>query len=282
MALSVETLALAKAYTDETMQGVGAVQGKNCTIQDITKEGTTNTVTFAWTGNDGNVSTSTMIVEDGKDGADGQPGAPGEKGEPGNDGQPGEKGDPGEKGADGAPGADGKDGVTFIPMVDSEGILSWTNDGGLDNPNSIKMDYSEEVSEALSKSTNAETNAAQANANSEQAITKADEAVAIAKGKNRAKVFSTLASMQAALANESNKGLYQVGDNLYIVDINVPDYWVQQVLDEADPDTGYFYKVSELETQKADLGEIESEVADLQSAISALTNAATYICDNLT
>lgn len=282
MALSVETLAIAKAYTDETLKGVGAVQGKNCTIQEIKKEGTTNTVTFAWTDDEGNVSTSTMIVEDGKDGVDGQPGAPGEKGEPGADGQPGEKGDPGEPGADGAPGEDGKDGVTFTPSINSEGILSWTNDGGLDNPNPIKMDYSEEVSEALSKSASAETVATQANTNSEQAITKADEAVTIAKGKNRARVFSTLASMHAALANESNKGLYQVGDNLYIIDKETPDYWVQQVLDAADPDTGYFYKVSELETQKVDLSEIESDISELQSAVSTLTAAATYICDNLT
>lgn len=224
MAISVETLALAKSYTDETLKGVGAVQGKNCTIQEIKKQGTTNTVTFAWTDDSGNVSTSTMIVEDGKDGVDGEPGAdgaPGVKGDPGNDGQPGAKGDPGETGQ---PGADGKDGVTFIPSVDSEGVLSWTNDGGLNNPTPIKMDYSEEVSEALSKSANAETVAAQANTNSEQAITKAEEATTIAKGKNRARVFSTKASMQTALSDETNKGLYQVGDNLYIIDTEVPDY----------------------------------------------------------
>lgn len=275
MALSVETLALAKSYVDDTLNGVGAVQGKNCTIQSITKEGTTNTVTFAWTDDNGNVSTSPMIVEDGKDGVDGQPGQPGAKGDPGEPGQPGEKGDPGEAGQPGAPGEDGKDGITFIPSVNSEGILSWTNDGGLDNPNPIKMDYSEEVSEALSKSTNADTVAAEAN-------TKATEAVVIAKGKNRAKVFSTVVSMQTALSDESNKGLYQVGDNLYITSVDVPDYWVQQVLDEADPNTGYYYKISELETQKVDLSDIESDISELQSAVSTLMNAATYICDNLT
>lgn len=288
MALSVETLALAKAYTDDTLKGVGAVQGKNCTIQEIKKEGTTSTVTFAWTDDEGNVSTSTMIVEDGKDGVDGRPGAPGEKGEPGNDGLRGEKGDPGEPGVDGAPGEDGKDGVTFIPSVDSEGILTWTNDGGLDNPNPIKMDYSEEVSEALSKSASAETVAAQANANSEQAITQAAEAVAIAKGKNRARVFSTLASMQAALANESNKGLYQVGDNLYIVDTDVPDWWVSQVLDEPDDTTGYYYKISKLETQKVDLSGIEAEVANLNnniveidSDLTSIEEASAYVCNCL-
>lgn len=270
MALSVETLALAKSYTDETLKGVGAVQGKNCTIQEIKKQGTTNTVTFAWTDDSGNVSTSTMIVEDGKDGVDGQPGAdgaPGVKGDPGNDGQPGAKGDPGETGQ---PGADGKDGVTFIPSVDSEGVLSWTNDGGLNNPTPIKMDYSEEVSEALSKSANAETVAAQANTNSEQAIAKAEEATTIAKGKNRARVFSTKASMQTALSDETNKGLYQVGDNLYIIDAEVPDYWIQQALDEADPNTGYFYKISELETQKVDLTDINEAISELNTKTDTL------------
>lgn len=149
MAIDVETLSAARTYTDDSLKGVGSVQGKNCTIQEITKEGTTNTVTFAWTDDQGNVSTSTMIVEDGKDGVDGQPGSPGEKGEPGNDGQPGEKGDPGEKGADGDPGVDGKDGVTFIPSIDSEGVLSWTNDGGLDNPNPFKIGQSTESSEVI-------------------------------------------------------------------------------------------------------------------------------------
>lgn len=34
----------------------------------------------------------------------------------------------------GASGVDGKNGVTFTPYVDAEGNLSWTNDGGLENP----------------------------------------------------------------------------------------------------------------------------------------------------
>ena len=37
-------------------------------------------------------------------------------------------------GADGKDGKDGKDGVIFTPKVDAEGNLSWTNNGGLDNP----------------------------------------------------------------------------------------------------------------------------------------------------
>ena len=34
----------------------------------------------------------------------------------------------------GPPGKDGKDGVTFTPSVSETGVISWTNDGGLENP----------------------------------------------------------------------------------------------------------------------------------------------------
>lgn len=34
----------------------------------------------------------------------------------------------------GGSGTDGKDGATFTPSVSSEGIISWTNNQGLDNP----------------------------------------------------------------------------------------------------------------------------------------------------
>lgn len=36
-------------------------------------------------------------------------------------------------------GEPGKDGATFIPAVSSDGILSWTNDKGLDNPESVSI-----------------------------------------------------------------------------------------------------------------------------------------------
>lgn len=39
----------------------------------------------------------------------------------------------------GAPGTDGKNGVTYTPSVDSEGNLSWTNDGGLENPPTVNI-----------------------------------------------------------------------------------------------------------------------------------------------
>lgn len=51
----------------------------------------------------------------------------------------GATGTPGANGQDGEPGADGKDGVTFTPSVDTNGNLSWTNDGGLPNPETVNV-----------------------------------------------------------------------------------------------------------------------------------------------
>lgn len=36
-------------------------------------------------------------------------------------------------------GADGADGVTFTPSVSNEGVISWTNDGGKTNPQSVSI-----------------------------------------------------------------------------------------------------------------------------------------------
>lgn len=52
------------------------------------------------------------------------------------------KGPAGSDGKDGVPGQDGspgKDGTTFTPSVDSEGNLSFTNDGGLPNPEPVNI-----------------------------------------------------------------------------------------------------------------------------------------------
>ena len=39
----------------------------------------------------------------------------------------------------GPPGQDGKDGATFTPSVSETGVLSWTNNGGLENPASMSI-----------------------------------------------------------------------------------------------------------------------------------------------
>lgn len=36
-------------------------------------------------------------------------------------------------------GGSGKDGTTFYPSVSAEGVISWTNDGGKQNPESVNI-----------------------------------------------------------------------------------------------------------------------------------------------
>lgn len=42
-------------------------------------------------------------------------------------------------GGSGAPGEDGEDGATFVPSIDEEGNLSWSNDKNLENPETINI-----------------------------------------------------------------------------------------------------------------------------------------------
>ena len=60
----------------------------------------------------------------------------GARGEKGDKGDPGADGAPGPAGADGTP---GQDGTTFTPSVSAAGVLSWTNDGGKQNPASVSI-----------------------------------------------------------------------------------------------------------------------------------------------
>ena len=80
--------------------------------------------------------------EKGDPGAKGDPGEDGAKGDPGERGPKGETGAPGKDGAQGPAGADGtpgQDGTTFTPSVSAAGVLSWTNDGGKQNPASVSI-----------------------------------------------------------------------------------------------------------------------------------------------
>ena len=61
------------------------------------------------------------------------------KGPQGPAGADGAKGADGQKGADGAAGKDGKDGVTFTPSMSEDGDLSWSNDGGRTNPQTVNL-----------------------------------------------------------------------------------------------------------------------------------------------
>lgn len=78
----------------------------------------------------------------GETGPEGPQGIQGPKGDPGKDGAKGADGLPGKDGADGAPGKDGtngRDGVTFTPAMSAAGDLSWSNDGGLANPETVNL-----------------------------------------------------------------------------------------------------------------------------------------------
>lgn len=63
----------------------------------------------------------------------------GAKGEKGEKGDTGAQGEPGKDGRPGAAGAPGTTGTTFTPSVSEDGTLSWTNDGGKENPASVNI-----------------------------------------------------------------------------------------------------------------------------------------------
>ena len=85
----------------------------------------------------------------------------------------------------------------------------------------------------------------------DEAKTAANNAYVLAMGRSRSHVFDTKSAMETALQTAS-KGQYKVGDNIFITDINVPDYWVKKVT-ESDSATYAVIEVSPLETQKVDL-----------------------------
>lgn len=63
--MDIITLALSKKYTEDTVIGLGALKGANCTIKDIEKKDGQNIVTFEWTGTDGTKKETKMYVDDG-------------------------------------------------------------------------------------------------------------------------------------------------------------------------------------------------------------------------
>ena len=81
----------------------------------------------------------------GDTGAQGPQGPTGEKGETGAigpqgpEGPQGEQGPQGPQGPAGTTGAIGPQGPYFTPSVSSDGVISWTNNGGLGNPTSVNI-----------------------------------------------------------------------------------------------------------------------------------------------
>ena len=105
----LEQTGIAKKLTGQTLENwLVALADGHGGIQSIVKTGTsglvdTYTITYADT------TTSTFTVTNGADGANG------------------------------TDGTDGIDGTTFTPSVSAAGVISWTNDGGKQNPPSVSI-----------------------------------------------------------------------------------------------------------------------------------------------
>lgn len=128
-----------------------------------------------------------------------------------------------------------------------------------------------------------------------------NQALAIAKGRNQSLAYNNYSEMVTALNSMSADELKR-GQNIYIGTVGVPDLWVygvetssvtysyvddETIVGSLGTDTtiqvGY-YKLAQLETQKVDLTNIESDINDLQSSdidinalITALTNRITEL-----
>ena len=66
--MDIITYILSKKYTNDSLDGIGAVKGAPCRISKIEPIEGGNEITFAWTSNSGVESTSTLIVKDGEQG----------------------------------------------------------------------------------------------------------------------------------------------------------------------------------------------------------------------
>jgi len=78
-------------------------------------------------------------------------------------------------------------------------------------------------------------------------------ALSIAQGKNRSHVFQTEVQLDEWLSNADNVATLKIGDNLYIVELNVPDYWwdgtQKQKLETVKVDLNEYYTKEEVDTK---------------------------------
>lgn len=98
-----------------------------------------------------------------------------------------------------------------------------------------------------------------------------DDIRVVASGGNQAKIFETTDDMESWLKDETNAGILNIGDNLYIVEKDVPDWWISEVLTEADSSTGYFYTIQTLEGPKIDLSTYDNAISSLNTNITNLS-----------
>ena len=142
MGIDIKTLALAKKYTKDSLDGVGAIAGKNCTIDSITDIPGGHRVVFKWIPDSGTPQTTPMDVMDGEDGEDGASAyivieeitgghrltvtsAGGEESFDVMDGEKGDQGDPGE----GVP-AGGNAGQVLAKKTNDDYDTEWVDQSG--------------------------------------------------------------------------------------------------------------------------------------------------------
>ena len=207
---------------------------------DVNKSGTTTTVEL--TKKDG--TTTTVEIHDGEKGEKGEQGIPGEKGEKG------EKGDTPVKGVD-----------YFTPQdIEDLNIPKKTSD--------LTNDSDYITSQDILGKQNIEDNTL--STNNKTVPSAINEVNSIAKGANQALSYSNYQSMINVFNNLANN-VYNVGQNVMIVTLQVPDLWISGIESTSQTYTyttdetfttelstnGYvqvgYYKLSALETQKVDL-----------------------------
>lgn len=66
--MDILTYALAKKYTQKSLDGLGAVKGANCTIKSTTPKDDGTEIVFEWTGISGTKETTTIFVKNGEQG----------------------------------------------------------------------------------------------------------------------------------------------------------------------------------------------------------------------
>lgn len=116
------------------------------------------------------------------------------------------------------------------------------------------------LKKAVEKAQNDATSAGSAAAKAQE---KANQAYTLAEGRSRSASYATIAAMQTALEG-ANNSQFKVGDNIFIEEVDVPDFWVSKVnttkgTDKV-PASGSFnstynvgyYTISKLETQKVE------------------------------
>lgn len=132
--MDLVTYALCKKYVAKTASGLGAVKGSPCTIKLITKTNGVTTITFEWTNSSGTTETSTITVNDGISVKLMELNENNELIVTYSDETKETIGT-----LKTIKGDSGKDGAIFTPSISADGILSWTNDQGLSNPEPMKI-----------------------------------------------------------------------------------------------------------------------------------------------